>query len=474
MMTFVARASLLTLGLATACSARIALRASAPTPDRAALLARIDSIAEDALLTIPASSAAVAVVRGTDTLVMRGYGLADREAGRRASASTVYQIGSITKQATAASIMRLVERGLVRLDDDVSKYLPSYPMRGRRVSVRQLLNHTSGLPNMTSSPGWRPLWDQEPTPDSLINLVARDSFTFEPGTHYVYSNTNYIMLGMIIERMSGKSYADFVADEFFKPLGLARTGACPGRVRDTTFAVGYGFVNGAYHRSRFVSTQSLFSTGGLCSTAQEYVVWQRALLGGKVLGPRSLELMTTPDTLVNGMPIKVGFGFFTEQMGTRPMILHTGSMDGFTTSGIYFPAETLSVNVFTNTDVRGPEATGMNIARAVLGIPLVPRSPRLPAVAMTPADRDALLGTYDLVCPDGRLLPLRVYLAGDTLMAAAQGLGPGAMPLLHIGNQRFRATIDPTHSFAFSTENGVVSRVRWVQGSTSMEGRRRP
>jgi hypothetical protein len=116
----------------------------------------------------------------------------------------------------------------------------------------------------------------------------------------------------------------------------------------------------------------------------------------------------------------------------------------------------------------------MNIARAVLGIPLVPRSPRLPPVALTPADRDAIVGTYDLVRPDGRLLPLRVSLAGDTLIAAAQGLGPGRMPLLHTGNQRFRATVDPTHSFTFIVENGVVSRVRWEQGSTSMEGRRRP
>jgi D-alanyl-D-alanine carboxypeptidase len=460
--------------LSAACAQGIA--PNTPRPLDPAVVATVDSLVNAFLATTPASSAAVAVVQGSDTIVMRGYGLADRGAGRPASPSaTVYQIASITKQFTAAAVMRLVDQGKVRLDDDLSRYLPAFPLHGRRVTVRQLLNHTSGIPNYTSKPAWRALWAQDLTPDSLIGLVARDSFDFEPGARYSYNNTGYTMLGMIIERVSGKPYWRFFADEFFAPLGLTRTGYCPPTgERDSTFAKGYTVKNDSFVPAEYISRTHPNAAGALCSTVREYLVWQRALHEGRVVSARSYRQMTTPDTLNNGLPMTYGLGLFVETLGTHRMITHSGSISGFTSAQLYFPAESLSVVIFTNTDVRGPEPTALNVARAVFGMPVVPRSPRPPVVSLTPAERERFLGTFDLVRPDGRLLPLRVFLAGQTLTAEAEGLGPRATPLVYYGNDSFTSTLDPSLRFTFTREHGAVSGVRVVHGESSFAGPRRP
>jgi CubicO group peptidase (beta-lactamase class C family) len=458
------------------CASSIRSAATSANPSaRAALVARIDSLIGAFLSTTPASSAAVAVVQGADTIVMRGYGLSDRAAGRLATPNTVYQIASITKQITAAAIMRLVDQGKLRLEDDVSKHLPAVSLHGRRVTVRQLVNHTSGIPNFTSKPGWRALWAEDLTPDRLVGLVARDSFDFEPGARYSYNNTGYTMLGMIIERVSGKPYWQFFADEFFTPLGLTRTRYCPPPAeRDSTFAVGYSVTNNTFEPAQYISRTHPNAAGAVCSTVREYLVWQRALHEGRNVSPQSYQLMITPDTLNNGLPMTYGLGLFAETLGPRRMITHSGSISGFTTAQLYFPAESLSVVIFTNTDMRGPEPTALNVARAVFGMPLVPRVPRPPAVALAPADRDRLLGQYDLVRPDGRLLPLRIFLTGETLIAEAEGIGPRATPLVHYGSDTFASTLDPTLRLTFTRENGAVTGVRIVHWGTTFAGRRRP
>jgi len=446
---------------------------SGQAPARA-VRARIDSLIEDFLIKAPAASAAVAVVRGHDTLVMRGYGLADREAGRAATPSTVYEIASNTKQMTAAAIMRLVERGAIGLDDEVSKHVNGLPLHGRHVTVRQLLNHTSGIPNYTASPGWRLKDAQDFTPEQLIGLAARDSLDFEPGTHYSYGNTGYVALGLIIERASGKSYGAFLADEFFKPLGLKETRYCPLNGGDATFARAYAVKDSALVPAPKFSLTHAYSAGSVCSSVRDMLVWQRALSGGRVVSARSYALMTTPDTLLNGMPTTYGLGLFVEELGPHHMITHTGSITGFTSSMLYFPAETLSVIVLTNTDQRGPEPLALNIARVLFGMPLQARTPRPASLALPPAERDRLLGTYDLIRPDRRTLPLTIFVNGTALMAAADGLGPGASPVLYYGNHVFGMPFDPALRMTFVEDGGVVSRVRLVSNGYSMEGRRRP
>jgi D-alanyl-D-alanine carboxypeptidase len=368
------------VGAALAAGALLPLctTAGAQQRDRAALIARIDSLANDHVANGPAASMAVAVVRGSDTILMRGYGFADLQAKRAAGPTTIYEIGSITKQFTSAAILRLAEQGRVSLDADLSTYLPNVPLQGHRVTIRQLLNHTSGIHNYTSVAAWQSHWGEDLRPDSLVAFVARDTFDFAPGTRWRYSNTGYVLLGMVIEKVTGTPYATYLEEQFFRPLGLRQTMYCPSGPRDTSFATAYSSRNGALAPATYLSMTQAFSAGALCSSVASYLVWQRALHGGRVLSPASYALMTTPDTTANGARLTYGFGLATADIGGHRAITHGDGINGFTTSQIFFPAETLSVIAFTNTDAAGPDRTTANIARAVLGVPLVarPSTPR--------------------------------------------------------------------------------------------------
>ena len=170
------------------------------TITRDAFRVRADSLVFTYLAESHAPSASFAVIRGSDTLAYGAHGLANVEAWRAPTAATVYEIGSLTKQFTAAAIMKLVEQGRVKLDDDLSRYVPQFPLQGKRVSIRQLLNHTSGIHSYTSSPGWAKTWNDALSPDAIVNFVAADTFDFAPGTVYRYNNTGYVLLGMVIEK----------------------------------------------------------------------------------------------------------------------------------------------------------------------------------------------------------------------------------------------------------------------------------
>jgi hypothetical protein len=226
---------------------------------------------------------------------------------------------------------QMVEQGRMALDDDLSKYLPTFPLQGHHVTIRQLLNHTSGIRSYTSKPEAQRFWAMDVPPDSIIAVVAGDPFDFPPGTSWRYNNTGYVLLGMIIEQVSGRPYAAYVDEQFFQPLRLGRTRYCPSRnARDQRSR--WLRATGAQRQlqpAEYISMTHPFSAGALCSNAREYLVWQRALHGGRVLNETSYRLMITPDTLANGQRLIYGFGLMTGTLGLHPKILHSGGIPGF-------------------------------------------------------------------------------------------------------------------------------------------------
>jgi D-alanyl-D-alanine carboxypeptidase len=215
---------------ATVASLLVASGALAQTPSRAALVQRIDSIASRPTSTGNVAGMAVAVIKGRDTLLMKAYGMADLENQIAVTPQTVFRIGSVTKQFTSAAVMQLVEQGKVSLDDDMTKYIPSYPTRGRKILVRHLLNHTSGIPSYTDiGPRFGRVSRMDLARDSMVALIANDSLMFEPGSHVYYNNTGYYMLGMLIEKVTGKPYGDHLAERLFAPNGLNATYYCDTR-----------------------------------------------------------------------------------------------------------------------------------------------------------------------------------------------------------------------------------------------------
>ncbi|MFL5488345.1 MAG: serine hydrolase domain-containing protein [Gemmatimonadaceae bacterium] len=356
----------------------LALTAATPAvaqlPDRAAVVARIDSLAESFLATTHTPGISLAVLQASDTLVMKGYGFADNDTRRRATSSTVYRIGSITKQFTSSAIMRLVEHGRLSLEDDVSKYLPEVPLHGQRVTVRELLNHTSGIHSYTSKKEWVAHWADDLTPRQIVAFVDNDTLDFMPGTRFLYNNTGYVLLGMLIEKVTGESYARYLQHDLLTPLSLAQTSYCPSHVTDTTFAAGYATDSNGVKPPQYVSMTQPFAAGALCSTVRDVVRWQRSLAGGRVVNASSYRLMTTSDTVASGKPTGYGFGLATGTLETKPWIGHTGSIHGFTAATLYLPEDGVDVVVLSNADA-GPNPLALNIARTVLGLPLAKPKP---------------------------------------------------------------------------------------------------
>lgn len=448
------------------------------TISRAEFTLRADSLVNAYLQSSGAPSAAVAVIRGKDTLLYKGYGMANLPSSRATTPATIYEIGSITKQFTAAAIMRLVEANKIKLDDDMSKYVPQFPLQGKTVTIRQLLNHTSGIHSYTSSPEWRKTWDQPLSPAAIVAFVAKDTFDFAPGTAYRYNNTGYVLLGMIIEKVAGQKYADYLNASFFKPLGMTRTSYCPSKTTDPGFASGYsrGPDRNAIPLT-YLDLSHPFAAGALCSTVGDLVKWQRALASGKVVSPASYKLMTTPGTLNNGSAIRYGFGLVPGNQLGHETVSHGGGINGFTTASIFVPGDTLSVNVFTNFDGEAPDPLMVNLLRAAYRqAPLPPRQAPGSSPAAQPlpdAERDAIVGTYTLQLPNGQTLPLKVFLDGGRVMGQAQG--QGANPLNYLGNHQFGVAVDPSlrMTFVFDAQ-GKVTKMILQQSGATIEGPRAP
>jgi D-alanyl-D-alanine carboxypeptidase len=468
--------STLLAGLATLAALSTAT-AQRSTLTREAFRPRADSLVYTYLAESRAPSAAFAVIRGNDTLAFGAHGLADVEAWRAPTAATIYEIGSNTKQFTSAAIMRLVEQGRVKLDDDLSKYVPQFPLQGRKVSIHQLLNHTSGIHSYTSSPGWQKTWNDVLSPDAIVKFVAADTFDFAPGTAYRYNNTGYVLLGMVIEKASGQKYASYLDANFFKPLGLRSTSYCPSHTTNPAFALGYSKGKDGTTRAQFLDLSHPFAAGALCSTVGDFAKWQRALDAGKVVSPASYALMSTADTLNSGRKINYGFGLVPGVFNGHKTVSHTGGIPGFASAATYVPDDSLSIVVFTNYDSESPQTLVQNLLRVAYGEPPVARKPAAASSAaaapsLSPTDRDAIVGSYTLQLPGGQALPIRFFRDGERLMAQAQG--QDANEVRYLGNYQFGVAFDPALRFTFTMDAGKATKVTLLQGGATIEGPRVP
>ena len=440
---------------------------------RAALVDRLDSIATDYLATARVSGVTVAVVRGRDTLLLEGYGERDREKHLAADANTVYRTGSITKQFTAAAVMRLVERGAVKLDDPITTYLPQYP-QWSSVTVRQLLNHTSGIHSYTASPTWRARWADDLTPAQIVAFVEKDPLDFPPGSEFRYNNTAYVLLGMLLEQVTHQPYGTLLEKEFFAPLGMRSAAYCPSKPTDAAYAVGYTKDGAALKPAPYLSMTHPFAAGALCMSVPDYLRWQSALHSGRVVSGKSVALMAGPETLTvgtrKGTATGYGMGLVTSTLGTHAVIQHGGDIHGFASQQYWFPADSLRVVTFVNTDGANQDWLAKNLASAVLGLPVTPIRP--PVVPIGAADLAKFQGDYDIAVPDGRILPFKVFVENGALMG--QAAGQGKTPLNYLGSDTFGADFDITMRLVFAVENGRVAGAKLLQRGTTMNVTRRP
>ncbi|HET7233724.1 MAG TPA: serine hydrolase domain-containing protein [Longimicrobium sp.] len=342
----------------------------APSPHHAGkdgdVAARVDSLVATYQRRNYVPGMSVAVIRnGRDTLAYRGYGLADVENGVPATPETVYPIASNTKQFTAAAVMRLVDEKRLALDDPVGRYLPKLPAAWRRIPVRQFLNHTSGIPD---SPILLPY---EVAPDSVLERAGTKPLDFAPGTRWKYSNTGYLVLGRLIEAVSGEPYAQYLETKILAPNGLTETRPCDADALIRHRAAGYELDDTTVVNAAYVHVGTSFSAGGLCSTAGGLARWNRALATGRVVSPAAWARMTTPEGAATGY----GYGLIVMSLDGHRLVGHGGEIAGFRSSSAYLPSDSLSATVLTNLGSEDPGPLTLGIARAVLGASRPPASP---------------------------------------------------------------------------------------------------
>jgi CubicO group peptidase (beta-lactamase class C family) len=432
-----------------------------------------DSIAQSILQRGRVAAMSIAVVRGRDTIVMKGYGMADVENDVHATAQTVYRIGSVTKQFTSVAIMQLIQQGKLSLDDEVTKYVPNAPVHGRRILVRHLLNHTSGIPSYTDvGPIFGRVMRQDLSHDSLLAVVRDDSLQFEPGTHFYYNNTGYFLLGMIIEKVTGKKYGEYLREAVFAPNGLSSTVYCSEAPLIKHRARGYDGAQTGLENTDYISMDLPYAAGSLCSTVVDLVAWTRLLHSGKLVNGTSFATMTTPVKLPSGRPMSYAFGLVADTVGAHRRIHHGGGINGFVSELAHYPDDSLTIVVLANTSPAPSNQVADNLARVAFGLPIPGSTP--PADLPIAADeRTRLVGNYRVTWPDGSKRPARLYADGEKLLIQIDGQpAAGARLLKQAAPNTYVA--QGLGRLAFDVNNGAVTGFYVDAGARPREAVRVP
>ena len=320
---------------------------------------KVDDFVRSRLAERHIPGAAIAVIKNGKVIKLKGYGLASVEFNAPVTPETVFEIGSVSKQITAAGIMLLVEDGKVNLDEKISKYLPNTPDSWKNVTVRNLLHHTSGIKSYSSLDGFE--LSKRMKQADFIKALSPHPLDFETGTDYVYNNSGYSLLSYIIESVSGKNYWEFMRERVFKPLGMNKT-----TDRDPKFivlnrAVGYEWQNNQLI-GRDYNLTDLSGAGAIVSTITDLTKWDIALRNDTLLKKSSKEQMWTPLTFTNGKTYPYGFGFRFSDIRGHKLVAHSGQTAGFGASISRYVNDDLTVITLTNL---GESGMGTLIAQGV-------------------------------------------------------------------------------------------------------------
>jgi CubicO group peptidase (beta-lactamase class C family) len=308
----------------------------------------------------------VLVARGDTILFSKAYGLANLEWNIPNTTTTKFRMGSITKQFTAAAVLLLEERGKLKFDEPVKTYYPEAPAAWNDITLFHLLTHTSGIPNYTAFPEYDSLSTSPVTPDKLVKSFRDHPLDFEPGAQMRYSNSGYVLLGVIIEKASGKSYAQFLEDNIFIPLGMKDSGYDSSSAIIRFRAAGYEPRPGGPVNARYLDMTIPYAAGGLYSTTEDLLRWEQALFGTKILSEASLKKMTT---LARN---DYAFGLRVRKQFSRNLIEHGGSINGFSSQLYYYPDSKVTVVALSNLHAPGADRIAKKLGALVHGEAVAP------------------------------------------------------------------------------------------------------
>ncbi len=326
--------------------------------------AKIDKLLNEKLKANTTGAVVLISEKGKPTY-RKAFGLANLELNVKMTPENRIEIGSMTKQFTAVSILMLVEQGKISLEDEITKFIPDYPTHGQKITVHHLLNHTSGIKSYTRIKKLFAVARNDMTPLELINFFKNEPVDFNPGEKYKYNNSGYIILGYIIEKISGLSYAEFIQQHIFDKLSMKNSTYNSQSKLIKNRASGYHNRNG-YQNAMFISYTLPYAAGSLTSTVDDLNLWQQALITNKLLRKEILQKAYTNYTLNNGEKINYGYGWNIKTINNEVSYEHGGSIFGYKSMGVYIPSKGTYVVILTNCDCISPTQLTRDITKIVI------------------------------------------------------------------------------------------------------------
>ncbi|RKF03501.1 CubicO group peptidase (beta-lactamase class C family) [Tenacibaculum lutimaris] len=313
---------------------------------------------------------AVALVAKKGNVIYRkAFGKANIELDVNMKPENVFEVGSITKQFTSVSILMLLEEGKLSLEDDITKYIPDYPTKGKRITIHHLLTHTSGIKSYTSMQKFGEVTTKDMEPLKFIDFFKNEPMDFDPGEKYLYNNSGYFILGYIIEKTSGMSYPEFVETRIFKKLNMNSSyyGSRSKLIKNR--AAGYRMRNGEYSNAQYISMTLPYAAGSIMSNVDDMLKWQTAIRNNTLVKKETIDKAFTNYTLNNGKKINYGYGWSFNEINGVPTLEHGGSIPGYKSMGVYVPSEDVYVIVFSNCGCKSPTALAIKIAALAINKP---------------------------------------------------------------------------------------------------------
>ncbi len=401
----------------------------------------------------------VLVAKGNEVLLNKSYGSANLDWNIPNAANTKFRIGSLTKQFTAASVLLLEERGKLNVEDLVSKYLPEAPATWEKITIHHVLTHTAGLPNYTAVPEFAEAVRQVKTPQQLLALFKDKPLEFAPGENFKYSNSGYVLLGYLIEKITGQSYAQFVQENIFTPLSMKDSGYDSSIAINPRHATGYTHQGAQFSAATYVDMTTPYAAGSLYSTTEDLLRWEQGLFGGKLLKPESLAKMTTPSKQ------QYAYGLVVATKDNIRSISHGGAINGFNTNVAYYPQSQLTFIALSNVQGSAPDSMVAQMGEVANGKAVQLQSERK-EVTVPHATLARYVGTYE-VAP-GRTVS--ITLDGEQLQM--QPAGQPKFPLLAESQTLFYLKM-ANAQLEFSVDAaGEVSTVILHQAGRDMPARR--
>lgn len=338
------------------------------------------------------SGATILVAKNGKVIYKNAYGKANMELDVDMNPENVFEIGSITKQFTAVGILMLLEEGKLSLEDEITKYIPDYPTKGTKITIHHLLIHTSGIKSYTSIPSLREFARKDMPVKELIDAFKDEPMDFKPGEKFRYNNSGYVLLGAIIEKITGKSYEDFIQNRVFDKLNMKNSyyGSKSRIIKNR--AAGYQKRNDGFVNADYISMTIPYAAGSLMSTVDDMLKWQTAIRNNTLISKESLRKAFDNYTTNDGKKINYGYGWFHANIKDIPIIEHGGGIFGYTTQGIYIPSENIYVIILTNCDCNSPTDTAYKVAAIAMGKPYPKKSD---AISLSEKELQKWVGGYE-------------------------------------------------------------------------------